>query len=80
MKWLKANNKKEDGHWEYSYRFAELQIASEYKLKPSEWDEASMEDKEEMFAFWKNKREMESWENYLQEQKIEKMKRDNKKR
>lgn len=79
--WLKAEQERgqDDGNWLYSYRFAELQIAEAWHLKPSEWDRAEMDDKEEMFAFWKCRREMSAWENHLAEQRIEKSRKASKK-
>ena len=78
--WLQRQNEnKSDGNWIYSYRFAELQVASDFKLKTSDWDNAELADKEEMFAFWKTRREMAAWEQHLQDEKLEKMRQKGKK-
>ena len=48
-------------------------------LPPSKWDSLSLEDKEETFTLWKNKKEMARWEQHLQEVEMEKVqKRKNK--
>lgn len=76
VEWLNENAEKKAGNWMYSHRFAELMVAEALgQLPPSKWDNYSQDDKEEMFAFWKNKQEMLRWEQYMQDAEIEKRQR-----
>jgi len=79
MQWLKVEREKagkDEGGWLYSYRFGELRVARDMNLlPPSRWDGLSIEDKEEVFALWKSQREMEAWEGYLEEKRLEKIRK-----
>lgn len=77
VKWLNENDKGDDGNWTYSYRFAELMVARDMGLLPSsKWDNLSLADKEEAFTLWKNQKEMQRWEQYLQRAELEKSQRN----
>jgi len=76
VKWLNENDKTDTGYWSYSYRFAELMVANDMGLlPPSKWDGLSLDDKEEIFTLWKNQKEMQRWEQYLQRVEMEKSQR-----
>ena len=53
-------------------------VAQHWNLTPTQWDNLTLKDKEEMTALYKTEKLMNQWENFIQQREMDKNSRKNK--